>query len=129
MYTKIPVSDLHRLERLLHEARDSLEAQLEELLGRSEDECGLALKEDVFGAKEEAMLAELNAGFEAESHRLRRGLVEVESALRRYADTTYGICTDCGRSIAVDRLLGQPAAVHCESCDATHQRRTESQVA
>jgi len=123
------ISDLHRLERILHEQRESVEAQLETRLGRSEDECGLALKEDVFGTKEETMLAELDVGFEPEVHRLREDLAQIEAALRRHVDKTYGICADCGRTIALDRLFRQPSAVRCTTCDATYQSRAEPKVA
>lgn len=127
--SRASISDLQRLERLLHEKRELVEAQLENLLGRSEDQCGLALNEDVFGAEEEAMLAELNVGFKADVCRLRKALAEIEAALRRHANATYGICTDCGRTIAVDRLLSQPTAERCEPCDAAYQPGAESKVA
>ena len=89
----------------------------------------LALNEDVFSDKEEAMLAEMNPGFEADVARLRHHLGEIEAALRRHAHETYGVCETCGRMIAVERLLSQPAAVWCKPCDAVHQHGGKSKVA
>jgi len=129
MNSRISTTDLWRLEQLLHEKRETVEAEIEKLLGRSEEECTLALNEDVFSDKEEAMLAEMNAGFEADLARLRHHLGEIEAALRRHAHETYGVCEACGRTIAVERLLSQPAAVWCEPCDAVHQHGGESKVA
>ena len=129
MNSGLTIGDLHRLERLLHERRESVEAQLETLLGRSEDECGLALKEDVFGKEEETMLAELYAGFKADVQRLRMDLGQIEAALRRHVDRTYGTCVHCGHTIAIDRLLSQPEVVHCESCVATPSPEKEAKVA
>jgi len=122
MKTKVPKSDLRRFEQLLHERRQAVESQLEKLLGRSEAECALALNEDVFSEKEESMLAELDAGFEAEVHRLRGTLSGIEAALRRHANATYGVCVECGGPIAVEHLNREPEAACCESCgkDADH---------
>jgi len=112
------------LERMLRERRQQAESRLETLLGRSEEECRLSLDEDVFGAREEAMLEEINAEVDArlnaDIHQLRRELAEIEAALKRHADATYGICGHCGRAIAVDRLFSDPTSVRCGSCEATH---------
>ena len=118
----ISSADLQILERTLRERRDALEAQLENVLGRSEEECGLALNEDVFGAKEEAMLAELSDTYLADVTRLRKDLAEIDAALKRHTDATYGMCTDCGRSIGLDRLLIEATAVRCQPCQAAYEQ-------
>lgn len=38
---------------------------------------------------------------------------EVEAALRRLADGTYGYCAATGRPIGVDRLIAAPYAMYC----------------
>jgi len=43
-------------------------------------------------------------------------IAEVRAALRRIADGTYGVCTDCGEPIDLKRLLALPAAAHCADC-------------
>ena len=49
-------------------------------------------------------------------------LVEVEAALARLADGTYGACVDCGRPIAPERLAALPWAARCIDCQAARAR-------
>lgn len=41
---------------------------------------------------------------------------EIEAALERLDDGTYGVCETCGNPIAVDRLLARPTARQCVAC-------------
>jgi DnaK suppressor protein len=50
-------------------------------------------------------------------------LVQVQAALRRIADGTYGECADCGDPIDLRRLAALPATPYCPSCQAVHERR------
>lgn len=43
-------------------------------------------------------------------------LAEVEAAVERLADGTYGICATCGRPIAAARLEARPTATACITC-------------
>lgn len=43
-------------------------------------------------------------------------LEEVEEALSKIIDETYGYCSRCGRPIALERLEALPWATHCVSC-------------
>ncbi|QIG40854.1 molecular chaperone DnaK [Microbacterium sp. 4R-513] len=45
-------------------------------------------------------------------------LGEVDAALARVADGTYGVCVDCGRRIPVERLRVRPTATRCVDCAA-----------
>ncbi|WP_285777462.1 TraR/DksA C4-type zinc finger protein [Microtetraspora sp. NBRC 13810] len=51
----------------------------------------------------------------------RRHLADLDTALERLRDGTYGVCERCGRPIAVERLEARPAAKTCVPC-ATTQR-------
>jgi DnaK suppressor protein len=57
---------------------------------------------------------------EAEVDRVR--LREIEQALQRMAEGSYGVCADCGVHIPRERLLAQPMAIRCASCQATAER-------
>ena len=46
----------------------------------------------------------------------RTGLAEVDAALARLADGSYGICQACGRPIGAQRLAARPAARTCVGC-------------
>jgi RNA polymerase-binding protein DksA len=50
------------------------------------------------------------------ARQVRQHLDEVESALSRIRDGTYGLCETCGRPIAQDRLEARPAARACIPC-------------
>lgn len=43
-------------------------------------------------------------------------LVAIDSALQRVADGSYGLCLDCGASIATARLHANPTALRCVAC-------------
>ena len=43
-------------------------------------------------------------------------LADIDSALQRIDDGTYGTCVDCGREIPLQRLEAYPAASLCIDC-------------
>lgn len=53
-----------------------------------------------------------------------RHLDEIDAALGRMDDGTYGICEDCGQPIAASRLAVMPSAITCIHC----QEQRESAV-
>ncbi|WP_427892889.1 TraR/DksA family transcriptional regulator [Kribbella sp. GL6] len=46
----------------------------------------------------------------------QRQLTEIDAALDRVADGTYGVCERCGRPIAPARLEARPTARTCFDC-------------
>ncbi len=46
----------------------------------------------------------------------RKRLQEVDEALDRIANGTYGICEECGCSISLKRLEVRPVAKYCVAC-------------
>ena len=46
----------------------------------------------------------------------RQRLADVDAALARRADGSYGVCQTCGRPIAPERLAARPAARTCIRC-------------
>jgi len=50
-------------------------------------------------------------------------LTEIEAALTRLADGTYGRCEECTKQIADERLLVLPRARLCVHCQARHATR------
>jgi DnaK suppressor protein len=49
---------------------------------------------------------------------LKQRLVEIDKALQRIADGTYGICANCGKEIGAARLEHRPESIHCVDCKA-----------
>ncbi len=48
---------------------------------------------------------------------LEISLGEVKEALKRMEDGAYGICDECGKPIAEERLKALPRATRCLSCE------------
>ena len=49
---------------------------------------------------------------------LKRMLDEIDVALGRLAEGTYGTCATCGKEIAPERLEFRPESVSCVDCKA-----------
>ncbi len=47
---------------------------------------------------------------------LKTRLDEVDAALGKLADGTFGTCASCGREIEPDRLTYRPTSIRCVSC-------------
>ena len=58
----------------------------------------------------ETYMRELDGGLEENAEHL---LAEIEAALARIDDGTYGLCTTCGKQIAPERLEAVPYATLC----------------
>lgn len=52
----------------------------------------------------------------ATQEELKRRLFDVEKALKRIEDGSYGKCINCGNEISIERLEIMPAASFCSSC-------------
>jgi len=50
-------------------------------------------------------------------------LAEIDAALKRIEEGTYGTCTNCDRPIAVERLEALPWATLCIDCRRDRERR------
>ena len=77
---------------------------------------------EVHDTKDEALrlqLAESDAATELRTH---DEMQATAAALQRIVMGIFGICTECGRDIAVQRLRTQPSAPRCRSCQALRER-------
>ena len=52
----------------------------------------------------------------ASGGRTQEEVQEIDAALARLADGTFGICDRCGRALGQHRLLAEPAARICHLC-------------
>jgi RNA polymerase-binding protein DksA len=50
-------------------------------------------------------------------------LADIDAALKRITEGTYGICTNCGEPIALERLEALPWATLCIDCKRDRERR------
>lgn len=62
----------------------------------------------------------------AEELRDTAELREIDTALRRIEEGSYGQCSVCGIDIPLARLRAQPAAERCIDCQERHERQHPS---
>ena len=53
---------------------------------------------------------------------INRTIQQIEEALHRIEDGTYGVCTSCGQLIRKPRLMNQPFVLTCMECQSEMER-------
>ena len=53
---------------------------------------------------------------------INRTIQQIDEALHRIEDGTYGVCTSCGQLIRKPRLLNQPFVLTCMECQSAMER-------
>ena len=103
---------LDGLRATLETERDTLRAQLVDL-GFGDGETGLEYDSNF--ADSSQVTAERGEA-EVIATKLRETLDDVEHALAKFDDGTYGQCEECHNPISEARLEAKPAARHCINC-------------
>ena len=107
--------DLDRFRRVLEDERERLRHARQavhhdgSLLEESGD-LAIGSGDHIADSATETFMRELDGGLEENADHL---LVEIEAALERIDDGTYGLCSACGRAITVERLEAVPYATLC----------------
>lgn len=110
----------------LEEIRKTLEQQRAELLE------GLEQMDDDWQAEESmnpdittrAQLYDVQQRHSAMEHRFEDQIDQIDAALRRIDQGTYGKCLNCGRDIHPERLKIMPATPLCVDCQGKLERET-----
>jgi DnaK suppressor protein len=114
----------------LAEVRKELEAEaagLREDISTAESEIAARLGDAVGDAGDDS--ADAGAKTFQREHELaltqnaRELLTQIERALARIEDGSYGVCESCGEAIGKARLQAFPRAVLCVSCKQREERR------
>ncbi|WP_239459849.1 TraR/DksA family transcriptional regulator [Nocardioides daejeonensis] len=107
----------------LHEHADRLRAELRE----HEEEITVLLRDSGDGAGHDQ--ADVGASSFERDHELtvfnnaRDMLAQIERALERIHDNTYGVCESCGNPIGKMRLMAFPRATLCMTCKQREEKR------
>ena len=108
----------------LTKLRDSLTFRLLELRAdvhaaeQAQRELTGASAHEVTDRKDEAAQQSIADLDEVQEQRDLDEVAQVEAALQRLDNGTYGDCSDCGEPIILQRLQVQPAALRCAPCQA-----------
>jgi DnaK suppressor protein len=111
---KIDPDFLQKTKAELEAKRVQLIKELEEL----KSESGVGVKFQEYGDKMEENAQEVSEYLtdKATDKVLESSLRDIESALERIENGTYGICKYCGQEIALKRLEARPVASACVEC-------------
>ena len=92
--------------------RDHLTTQLQQL-GRAPGTSDLDFDD---GFADSGQVTAERGEVDALAGSLSENLAEIEAALAKLEDGTYGLCEDCGQAIAPARLEAMPSARFCITC-------------
>lgn len=112
-------TDLNAFAQRLQERRRALIAEIRQQIEDGDDENSVTLRDrfdDLDPHDDRAVSDWVREVGIAQAVRDTRELDEVEAALLRVADQSYGACMDCGEVIPRARLEANPAAVRCVPC-------------
>ena len=123
------------LRQMLLEAREQVLKEVEELLARRRM-AQAEQRDDSVPDVADMALQDATEDQQISLMELRNAMREqIDEALLRLEDGTYGICEDCGREISEDRLQAVPFAQRCIQCQAKaeaieqlDQTRSRSQI-
>jgi DnaK suppressor protein len=112
------------LEERLASRRQALRAEVQRELAKSDDPRVTGFMNQLV-ATEDWVLADILSDLDiATVTRDVAELSEVEAALNRIADRSYGTCSDCGEPIGWPRLNVQPTADRCIACQEKLEGRS-----
>jgi RNA polymerase-binding protein DksA len=110
---------LDELHRRLELDRDDLRAQIDQI--ETEDVHAENQYDEEFSGYGTHMAETGTEIYEQErslslEQSLKAQLADVEHALEKFDDGTYGICDNCGKEISAERLEALPQAALCIDC-------------
>jgi DnaK suppressor protein len=116
-------AELARLKAELENRRDKLRVEVKAQLTGSGDDRVVGLRNRIEESGDEWGVADGLAELDlAEVRHALADLTEVDAALARIRDGSYGECADCGITIAPARLAAYPTAVRCVNCQGAHEK-------
>lgn len=113
---------LGEFRRLLKNRYQTLREEIRDELLRSDEERYIELAGRVHDPEEDAvadLLVDLNlAGIDRHIQEIR----DIDAALIRIAEGSYGMCIDCEQLIGIERLKAYPTAKRCLRCQEVYEK-------
>ena len=117
---KFPVSDLKDFRKRLLEARAKATSGVDVLKATGFNEADDHEADGGDGTNQTLRLQALG-----QMENVNRTIQQIDEALHRIDDGTYGVCTVCGQLIRKPRLLNQPFVLTCMECQSEMDRGTK----
>jgi RNA polymerase-binding transcription factor DksA len=112
------------LKAQLEARRAALRVEVKAQLAGSGDDRVVGLRNRIQESGDEWGVADGLAELDlAEVRHVLADLTEVDAALARMRDGSYGDCVDCGVAIAPARLLAYPTARRCVVCQGAFEKK------
>jgi DnaK suppressor protein len=113
---------LEEFEGLLRQRRKDLVGELLEDVARARDESYADVAGGVTDLGDEALADLLSDLDNAEVARDMRIVRELDAALARIADGSYGTCAECEGEVGLERLRAYPTAMRCIKCQEVYEK-------
>jgi DnaK suppressor protein len=110
------MEDAGAIRRVLESERDELRGRLAEITATPRDPMGAVSFGKRVGEGTAQAVERLNQVGTAKQ--LSAMLEDVERALQKLDEGTYGVCDSCGAAIPTERLEARPWSVLCVDCSA-----------
>ena len=114
---KFPASDLKEFRRRLLEARAQATSGVNAMRATGFNESEDHEADGGDGTNQTLRLQALG-----QMGNINRTIQQIDEALHRIDDGTYGVCTVCGQLIRKPRLLNQPFVLTCMECQSAMER-------
>jgi RNA polymerase-binding transcription factor DksA len=125
IHRALPPTERDRLKTELEARRAKLRVEVKAQLTGSGDDRVVGLRNRIEESGDEWGVADGLAELDlAEVRHALADLTEVDAALNRMRDGSYGDCADCGIAIAPARLAAYPTAQRCVNCQDAHEKKT-----
>ena len=117
---KFPASDLKEFKKRLLEERASAASGVSVLKSTGFNESDDHEADGGDGTNQTLRLQALG-----QMGNINRTIQQIDEALHRIDDGTYGVCTSCGQLIRKPRLLNQPFVLTCMECQSAMEREAK----
>lgn len=115
-------TETDEMKATIDNRRKTLGAEIQSDIARSRSDSFGAIAGEAPDSGDQAMAALVADTDNAETNRDIRELQELDAAMVRIAEGSYGTCTDCGDDIPIARLRAYPGAMRCITCQSIYER-------
>ncbi len=109
---KMPKKELEKYRRLLQEKKNTLLAELAKTKNAEEE----TTEESTQDIADKAVSSYTREFLYSLNDSERNTILQIEQALSRIEDGTYGTCLNCGNPMSEKRLTAIPWSRHCVDC-------------